>query len=385
LIAALALVLAACGAPAPSSAWPGLAANDDLAFVAFGAQVHAIDLSNGKQAWAFPAQADNNIGYFFADPGLSDDTLVVGSEGPAGSHSGVLFGLDLNGRQKWCLTFDRKGAGRLQGQCPLVKDAPPSGLFGIETPTDNRVMSGITVADGVAYFGLGSAKVFAVDIAEGRDLWSFRAEHGVWAAPLVDGERVYVASLDHKVYALRRADGSAIWEKDLGAATAGTPALADGQLFVGSFDKKLHVLDAASGDERWSADAADWVWGGPVVQEGVVYFADLSGNVYAVDVETRAQKWSRSLGGAIRAAPVIANDTLYIGSKVGERAGQFFALNLADGSPRWEPLEVSGQLLGNALPLSDGQLILAAPFQGENLLVGLDPAGLQKLAFAPSK
>ena len=92
----LALAVAGCGA-APTQMWPGLATNDELAFIAQGQQVHAIGLADGVQAWAFPAAGSNQI--FVAEAGIGPDNIVVGSEGPTGQYSGVLYGLDLAGNR----------------------------------------------------------------------------------------------------------------------------------------------------------------------------------------------------------------------------------------------------------------------------------------------
>src|SRR3989304_3180807 len=106
ILVAAALFLTACVDTTPS--WPGLAANGELAFVAFQQQVHAVDLSNGKPVWQFPSKPDGNIGAFYANPVVGKNILIVASEGPVGSHSGMLIGLDPanpggKGEWRWCL------------------------------------------------------------------------------------------------------------------------------------------------------------------------------------------------------------------------------------------------------------------------------------------
>src|SRR6185436_4230568 len=107
---------------------------------------------------------------------------------------------------------------------------------------------------------------------------------------------------------------------------------------------KLHVLDAATGEEQWSFDATNWVWGGPVIQNGVVYFTDISGTIFAVDTASHAQIWAVKPGGAIRATPAVTADALY----VGDYDGRLLALNLADGSLKWnnaDLVKMRGHLL----------------------------------------
>ena len=381
LLFALSLLLAACSGAAQSPGWPGLAANGNLAYVAFNQQIHFISLSDGKPAGAFPAQPNNNTGLSFATPGIGPDVVVFGSEGPINSYSGILYGVDpTTGQQRWCLAFDQEGAQRQT--CPMAKDATSAGFLGIAPPTDNRIIGGITVAEGVAYFGLASGRVYAVDAESGADQWSYKTEGAVWAAPMVAEDAVYVTSLDHSVYALDRTTGTLRWSTNLGAGIAGTPALWDGTLFIGSFGNKLYALDAATGQEKWSALANYWVWGGPVVQDGVVYFADLAGTVFAIDAATGTQKWAVTPGEngeAITASPALSKDALYVGNK----AGRIFALDLATGATQWKQ-ELKGQLL--TTPILAGDTVLITPFSGDNLLVAFTAdGGAQKWAFAPSK
>jgi outer membrane protein assembly factor BamB len=374
----LALAVAGCGA-APTQTWPGLATNGELAFIAQGQQVRAIRIADGVQAWAFPATPSNTAGIFAADAGVGDGIIVVGSEGPAGQYSGVLYGLDPSGAQQWCLAFDQKGAQRTS--CPLAQGGTQAGFLGLSRAVDNRIVGGVTVAGGLAYVGLASGAVYAVDAATGRDQWHFNADRDVWAAPLVHDGRVYVASLDHHLYALDAARGELLWSKDMGAALAGTPSLSsDGDtLYVGTFGSALYALRSASGDEIWSFATTNWVWSGPALDDGMLYFTDVAGVVFAVDAATGTEVWRIQPGGKMRARPALAGDLVV----VGDRDGTLWALDRATGAQVWSQ-SLAGQLL--AAPLVVGETVLVAPFNGENLLVAYSLAGdAVRWAFAPSR
>jgi len=384
------LVLSACG-PVPSAAWPGLATRGTLAFVAHNSQIIAVDLSIGKKVepgGAFPPAANSGFDQFSGDPGVSSDVIVVGSQGPTGAHSGALFGLDPDptkmGTPKWCLAFDTSAAERLKDyNCQLTEDAVRPIFFNITEAVDSRIIGGIALVDGVAYFGLANNKVYAVDAATGREKWVFnQAEHPIWATPLVDQDTVYIASLDHAVYALDRADGELKWKKDLGASLGGTPALLDGTLYVGTFGNQLFALDAATGKERWEKpfEAKNWIWGGPTSHEGMLYFTDLSGNVFAVDAQFGAQKWMQTPGGKMRGSPAIVDDLLFIGDK----DGNVFALHLTDGSQAWKQT-IKGELYASPVIVPEQNWVLIAPYQGDNLLVAYTSDGALKWAFAPSQ
>jgi eukaryotic-like serine/threonine-protein kinase len=371
------LLLAGCSR-GPAQTWPGLNADSQYAYVAQGQQVHAVNLADGKQIWAFPTAANNNISQIVSQPGVGADVIVVGSEGPTSSYSGIAYGLDRNtGTQKWCLAFDQKGAS--SQNCPLAQGAPSAGIFGIAPAVDDRILGGVTVTDGKAYFGLASGKVYAVDAETGKDLWYFQAERDVWAAPLVVSNTVYVTSLDHHVYALDSESGGLKWKQDLGAAVAGEASFDQGLVFVGTFGNRMAALDAGTGEERWSFTTKNWVWNGPAVGKGVLYLTDVSGNVFAVDEAAGQQIWTVKPGGEMRARPTLAGDTLY----VGDHDGHMFALNVADGSDRWPASTIKGQLLVSPVVVSD--TVLVAPYTGDNLLEAYSPTGTLIWPFNPSK
>lgn len=371
-----ALLLAACGR-GPAQTWPGVSADSQYAYIAQGQQVHAVNLPDGKQIWSFPAAVGNNVSQIVSQPGVGTDVIVVGSEGASSTVSGIAYGLDRNtGAQKWCLAFDQKGA---DGQnCPLAQGGTGAGFLGLGTAVDDRILGGVTLTNGVAYFGLASGAMYAVDAETGKDLWFFKAERDVWAAPLVTSDTVYVTSLDHHVYAVDLKTHSARWVKDMGAAVAGSPTLDDGMLFVATFANQLVALDSASGEQRWSFAAKNWVWSGPEIAKGVLYFTDVSGNVFAADEATGQQKWAVMPGGQMRARPVLSGDNLY----VGDRNGNFYALNPVDGSTRWTRTQ-KGQIL--VPPVVVSNTVLVAPYTGDNLLAAYSPTGDLLWAYNPSK
>jgi outer membrane protein assembly factor BamB len=377
--AVLGLILAAWG-PARTQTCAGLATDGTLADLGSGQRVFAVNLQSGRAIWEFPPQGyTGNAGVFAADPGVEAGMLVVGSEGPAGSYSGVLYGLDAaTGQRQWCLAFDQKGADR--ETCPLAEGGTQAGFLGLSRAVDNRILGGVTVTDGVAYVGLASGGVYAVDAGTGQALWRFDAERDVWGAPRWANGSVYVASLDHKLYAIDAETGVKRWDRDLGAALAGTPSVStDGEtLYVGTFGSKLLALDAATGEQRWEKATTNWVWSGPALDNGVLYFTDVAGMVYAVAADTGQNVWTPFMpGGQMRGRPALTADLFY----VGDREGNLFAVDRATGAVRHRTT-LDGQVL--AAPMIGGGRVLVAPFGGDNLLAGYSmDLALVQFAFAP--
>ncbi len=379
LLVMLALGLAACGAPA-TQAFPGLTADEEFTFLAAGTQLRAVDLATGQQKWMFPNPAVPATGAFASTPAVAGDMVIAGAEGPANAHSGSVFGIDRNtGALQWCLVFDEKSFKRLAAfSCRQAKVTKKPSLFGISAAVDNRILGGIALADGQAFFGLSNGALYAIDAATGQDLWHFDADRDIWSTPVVSADTVYVTSLDHHVYALDRATGLPRWQKDMGAAVAGTPTLHEDRLYVGTFGNILMALDAASGAEVWTYDTTNWVWDGPALLDNTLYFADVGGTVYALNADEGTVVWPpQKPGGAMRARPAVTEDSLF----VGDRSGNLFALDRSNGALRWTKT-LKGEILVTPVIVDD--LVVVAPFAGANLLEAYATNGDFRWPFAPS-
>ncbi len=70
----------------------------------------------------------------------------------------------------------------------------------------------VAVADGLVFFGSSADhKIYALDLATGRERWSFFTEAPVRFAPAVEAGRVFVASDDGHLYCLAAPDGKLLW------------------------------------------------------------------------------------------------------------------------------------------------------------------------------
>ena len=133
------------------------------------------------------------------------------------------------------------------------------------------------VVDGVLYTSGVFGRVYALDAATGKELWTYNPE--------VDGQWGRYACCD----AINR--GVAVWR---------------GRVYVGALDGYLHAIDAATGQRLWKVDTLPargpktpfTLSATPVVAGGVVVvgsagadFAGGRGYIGAYDVDTGAFRW----------------------------------------------------------------------------------------------
>ena len=276
--------------------------------------------------------------------------------------------------------------------------------------------SGVTVAGERVLVASAKGKVFALDIgARSKGLtfpapgeWAFPEKGSagaIYAAPLAQGERVYVASYQGQLSALDGATGKPLGEKALftGGAVVGAPVLEGGVLYLAS-GSRLFALNPLTGQPLWPKpfQAGDRIWGSPVVAGEIIYLGSLDQHIYALRTKDGSLLWEYKAGGAIASSPTLGDGGLFFSAfdglyaletetgalrwhfpsrswfwgrplfsegKVfaGSQEGIFYGLDASTGKPLWEPVPTGGPF--NFAPaLGEGVLVI-----GSDKVYGLDP------------
>lgn len=345
LLALGALVLSACGTQPLANNWPGLAADDERAYLSSGSFVYAVDVTNGREIWRYPAEADNKL-IFYATPVLTEDGhLLIGSAGTA--HPFVSLDPET-GRENWSEPF--MGAKGAWVGSPLVLNEV------IYAPN----------TDGFLYMLDMRGRQIAAPIELGGALWS---------APVTDGSLIYVTSLDHHLHIIDPSNLSLSEPLSLGGAAPGSPAVGDGGIFVGSFSANMEFVQS-NGNRQVLANAGNWIWGAPTLDGETLYYADLDGKIYSLDLATNRQNWDNvQPDGPVVASMLVLDDQIYVATE----SGSFFALD-RNGRIVWEKIP-GGQIY--TAPVLSGDLILVAPYQADFALAAYDTDGRQAWTFKP--
>jgi putative pyrroloquinoline-quinone binding quinoprotein/PQQ enzyme-like repeat protein len=101
--------------------------------------------------------------------------------------------------------------------------------------------------------------VYCLDVADGREIWSFGLDGLGDANVLPLGDVVY-AKTARTLYALRLADGQLVWKftpyAGDGEYLYSAPVVARGRLFLGDRAGSIHCLDASTGVRLWASAVA---------------------------------------------------------------------------------------------------------------------------------
>mgnify|MGYP005851367429 CR=1 FL=1 len=349
------------------TSWPGISHLDDTLYVAYGPQVHAVDVENGRRLWSYPAEPTRSR-TFFAAPAVTEGLIIVSD------YQDMLTALDpTNGGERWSFRSTR-----------------------------SRFIGGTVIGDRYVYAGTVDGVMHALDRETGTEVWTFSSGRDIWSTPLLDGDTLYFTSLDRHLYALDAATGNLKWQFPPAGETAdppvgpivGTPTLTDGLLVFGSFNNTVYAINAQTQQVQWTYQTTNWVWSSPVFDEatGLLIGGDLDGRVFALDPETGSAVWTFNTGGPVVGVPAIAELDGQPVAYIASADSRVYALNTGDGSQVVAPVSIEAEFTSRFLffptgtsvrpiplyssPLAVGDLLIVGAHQGNYLLYALDCATL---------
>jgi outer membrane protein assembly factor BamB len=156
-----------------------------------------------------------------------------------------------------------------------------------------------------------------LDDNSGVILWTFPDDNltseeevelkGVYTEPIVDGDFIYFGAYDGEVYAVGRADGRLRWttegQLNIKGSIVGGPVLVDASLIFGTTDGHVYRVQASDGapfpgwPQAGISLSKKGIWAPPVVQGGTVYVATMAGEVHALELATANQVWAEPFEG----------------------------------------------------------------------------------------
>jgi len=339
----LAVNLSACssGRTLSASGWPGISGSDDSVYVAYGNRVYSLRLKDGSLNWRYPEKIEAARTYY-ANPAIKGSMIVVGD------YRNSLKAFDSRtGSVIW--SFDK---------------------------AKNRYIGGAVIVGDTILAPNADYKLYALDL-DGNLKWTFTARQALWSTPVVNGDVVYLTSMDHYIYAINIKDGNLIWELDMGGAIVYSPTFDEGTIYLASLGNEVVSIDAATGRINWKNPSDNTLWTQPVTANGLVFYGDSSGKFFAVEMKTGSHIWDYQMGEMVSGTPAIMPDGVVL---AGEN-GKLIALDF-EGNILWTR-STTGKLYTGPVVV-DGFLILGIS-QGEDVIKTYDFNGNEIWKFIPEK
>jgi outer membrane protein assembly factor BamB len=219
---------------------------------------------------------------------------------------------------------------------------------------------GPVIDAGVVYVGC-TGFVKAWELEAGTRMWVTPGSFTNYAAPAVDGARVFVTTPSAGVVALDASDGSTLWQRPAAVKARRGPSADGTNLLYPNLDRRAFVARAEdTGAKDWSLRGA---FTGQAVDADSVY-AGMRGVIKSVDAGTGAVQWTRRVTKLTTlkalSAPIVANGLVYVG--VATASGPKVAILNASTGHRVNRLAVPAAITGapRELVVAGGQLYVTA-------------------------
>jgi outer membrane protein assembly factor BamB/tetratricopeptide (TPR) repeat protein len=229
--------------------------------------------------------------------------------------------------------------------------------------------------DKKVYFGTRDGIVYALELKEGKQAWSFNTPPSPWsgflASPMLHGGKLYIGSNDKNLYVLDTDKGQKLWSKRLGHPILSTPSDMDlnGRFYIGCSDNKIYAINANTREIVWKYETGDQVRSCPVHRENVIYAGSDDKKVHAVGDGTGSPIWEFKTRHYIKGKVAFYTDpgTGKVLLIIGSGDGTVYALDttpqLAEGQDRklWS-CKTQGDI--SSSPRVDGDLVYVTSGDG---------------------
>jgi outer membrane protein assembly factor BamB len=224
-----------------------------LLFGSYDNSLYGLDLKDGTLAWRLETE-----GYVHATPAIwkgDDGEPLAVSAGCDGAlrlvrvkDGGEVRKIDLGAyvASSPAISGDRAFLGSFDNEV-LGVDLRKGTIVWTYAPQDREFpfYASPAVAGGMVIIGGRDKRVHALRAGTGELIWSYATRGRIDASPVVQGDRIFVASTSGELLALDR-NGKPVWQFDAGSAIVASPSIAAGRLIVGTVDGTLLCFGAPS-------------------------------------------------------------------------------------------------------------------------------------------
>jgi outer membrane protein assembly factor BamB len=155
--------------------------------------------------------------------------------------------------------------------------------------------------------------VAALELVNGRSLWSVPGPPAAASAPVPHGRLLLVGEVDGTLRARDRSSGASVWTFRTGKTLVAPPLVDDdGHVFVGTTDRRFLSLGHEHGHERWRWKVGADVEGAATALHKNVLFASFEDVLYALRRGNGHMDWRAPLPSRPLSGPLCVGESVLI-------------------------------------------------------------------------
>ncbi|MEM7696267.1 MAG: PQQ-binding-like beta-propeller repeat protein [Pseudomonadota bacterium] len=204
---------------------------------------------------------------------------------------------------------------------------------------------GVTVANGRVFVATGYSEAVALNAQNGKVIWRKDLFQPARGAPTAGAGKVFVVSQKNQVFALNQSDGERAFEysgipEQAGLLAASSPAVSGDKVVIPYSSGEVMAFSVKSGEPTWqnfvvrpqrtlAVAGLNDVSGSPVIDRGTVFATSVAGRTIAIDLADGTKRWERNVGSAH--TPTVSGDAVF----VVDLADRMVALDRGSGQTLW--------------------------------------------------
>ena len=273
---------------------------------------------------------------------------------------GILFiGAWLSAQQPQLEPRGFQGAGGLAGVAEDVPAPPMKVRWKYKTSEEDRasVISAPVIAGDRVYVADAKGVLHAINLKSGKSDWTYTTPDGFETTPLVYDGKVYLGDMAGKFHCVNIADGKKAWVIDAESSIHSSANVHDGRIVFGTDGAEIFCLNAADGKEAWRARAGDRVNAAPSIGNGLAYVSGCDAQLRGIDMASGQEKFAADLGALAPGSAVFVKDRVVVGTD----GGRVVCVSADGKKTHWVYEQIEGKAMVYSSPaVSDGVVVVGA-------------------------
>lgn len=157
----------------------------------------------------------------------------------------------------------------------------------------------------------GNGRLAAIQMEDGKPVWTRLLPAGLHAAPLVSGPNIFAACENGERFCLKLEDGKTIWSVKQEGRSLAAPFAWDDRVCFSGEDGQLLACRISDGSQLWASTLSSSPRVALASYKGLLYVPGTDGRLHCIQGNDGKLEWSVKLGTSLHCAPVaVPTDTL---------------------------------------------------------------------------